>query len=517
MFVDFRIIPEEISNESSLRKQIQFEAGHKLPEKFKFKIVRRNIDARGKQIYYVLRAQIYLSDIPEIVPHVLDNFSDVSSAEEVHIVGAGPCGYFAALKLISLGLKPIVFERGKDVRSRRKDLKAIQQFSIVNPHSNYCFGEGGAGTYSDGKLYTRSTKRGNILDVLNLLVHHGAGEDILVDVHPHIGSNKLPQIVTNIRDTILHFGGEVHFDSFMDDLTIKDHKIQSIQVNHLKIPVKHLILAAGHSSREIYLLLRSKGIELETKGFALGVRLEHPQALIDEIQYHQIGRHENLPPASYSMACQIGQQGVFSFCMCPGGLIVPAATAAGEIVVNGMSLSRRDSPYANSGLVTEVSEEDLKSFSNENVLAGMFFQKFVEQEVFKAGDGTQKAPAQRLPDFIHSKLSRDLPASSYIPGLINAPLHEIIPSRIYTRLKEGIKVFGTRMKKYITEEAIVVATESRTSAPVKIPRDKDSNMHIKIKGLFPAGEGAGYAGGILSAAMDGQKIAEAVYNVRKII
>jgi uncharacterized FAD-dependent dehydrogenase len=436
---------------------------------------------------------------------------DVSSAPTVIIVGAGPAGLFAALELIELGFKPVVFDRGKDVQARRRDLRAIQQFGEVNPHSNYCFGEGGAGTYSDGKLYTRSHKRGNIEKALRLLVEHGAVSDILIDAHPHIGSNKLPKIVANIRETIRHYGGEVHFESHVTDLVLEDGRLQGVIVNgETEHRAAATILATGHSARDIYYLLRRHAIRMEAKPFALGVRIEHPQPLVDQIQYRQRPRDPYLPAASYRLACQVQDRGVFSFCMCPGGLVVPAATAPGEIVVNGMSLSRRDSPYANSGTVVAVELEDLQAYQQHGVFAGLAFQQAVEQTMWRHGDGGQQGPALRLPDFVAGRLSADLPASSYIPGLYPAPLFDLLPAGIYERLRQGVQTFGRKMKGYFTAEANVIGTESRTSSPVRIPRDPQSCEHPETPGLFPSGEGAGYAGGIISAAMDGQRVARAI-------
>ena len=397
------------------------------------------------------------------------------------------------------------------MRSRRRDLRAIQQFGEVNPHSNYCFGEGGAGTYSDGKLYTRSHKRGNIEKALKLLVEHGAAADILVDAHPHIGSNKLPKIVGNIRETIRHFGGEIHFDSQVTDLIIKDGEIKGVIVNDQEEQLAEaVILATGHSARDIYQLLAKKGVEIEAKPYALGVRIEHPQPLIDSIQYRQKPRERDLPAASYRLACQVNGRGVFSFCMCPGGLVVPAATAPGELVVNGMSMSKRDSPFANSGTVVAVEVEDLLPYQQHGIFAGLAFQQEIEQRMWQAGDGSQKAPAQRLTDFVNAKTSKNLPATSYIPGLFEAPLHELLPKSIFERLRQGVQQFGKQMKGYYTSEANVIGTESRTSSPIRIPRDRETYMHTSIHGLFPCGEGAGYAGGIISAAMDGQNVARAV-------
>jgi len=410
-----------------------------------------------------------------------------------------------------LGLKPVIIERGKDVQQRRRDLRGIQQFGTVDPNSNYCFGEGGAGTYSDGKLYTRSQKRGNIEKALKLLVEHGAQPDILVDAHPHIGSNKLPKVVAQIRATILSHGGEILFNHKVTDFIIQDGKILGVRINDkVELTGDAIILATGHSARDIYKLCHQRGIRLESKPFALGVRIEHPQPLIDEIQYNQKQREDGLPAASYKLVSQVEGRGVFSFCMCPGGLVVPAATSPGEIVVNGMSLSRRDSPYANSGTVTAVEEKDFASFADQGVFAGMAFQQSVEQKMFAAGDGSQQAPAQRLTDFVKGRVSKSLPDSSYIPGLSALPLHELLPDFIYQHLKVGVQNFGKKMRGYFTEEANVIGTESRTSSPLRIPRDPKTFMHPGMEALFPAGEGAGFAGGIISAAMDGQKVARAV-------
>ncbi|MBK8567495.1 MAG: FAD-binding protein [Saprospiraceae bacterium] len=474
-------------------------------------VLRKSIDARGHQPLIQLKIEVFVGEKRTEEPALLKQLAQVADADEVIVVGAGPAGYFAALELIELGLKPIVLDRGKDVRSRRRDLRAIQQFGIVNPNSNYCFGEGGAGTYSDGKLYTRSHKRGDIFKALKLLVEHGASPEILVDAHPHIGSNRLPQIVMNIRETILHFGGEVHFDALVTDFILANGAISGVLVNEEKeFRGKAVILATGHSARDIYSLLHKKNIKVEAKPFALGVRIEHPQPLIDQIQYGQAEREEHLPASSYKLACQVGDRGVFSFCMCPGGLVVPAATAPGEIVVNGMSMSRRDSPFANSGTVVQVELEDLGNYNKFGVFAAMEFQKSVEQTMFKAGDGSQKAPGQRLTDFVAGKTSSSLPGSSYIPGLLPLPIHELLPKFIFEKLKKGVIDFGRKMSGYFTSEANVIATESRTSSPLRIPRNKETYMHVEIAGLFPAGEGAGYAGGIISAAMDGQNVARAV-------
>ena len=512
--LDIKIAPEDSSEEQILLQAISKASKIPLHEIKDYRILRRSLDARYRPPVYLLRVAVSTDEKIPSGPKELAGLKDVSNAPFVYIIGAGPAGYFAALECIKLDLKPIVIDRGKDVQARRKDLKAIQQDSIVNPHSNYCFGEGGAGTYSDGKLYTRSVKRGNIQSILNTLVECGAHPDILIDAHPHIGSNKLPQIIATMRKTIESFGGQVIFNAWVNDLMIEgtsNKKITGIRINDdAMIPVERVILATGHSARDIFQLLAAKQIAIESKPFALGIRVEHSQDFVDECQYGISPRTPFLPAASYSLNAQVDKRGIFSFCMCPGGLIVPAATAPGEIVVNGMSLSRRDSPFANSGVVTSVELDDLKDYQIHGALMGMEFQRSVEQKMFKAGDGSQAAPAQRITDFIKQRESGHLPVTSYIPGIFPAPLHELLPSWIYERLKYGIIGFDHKMKGFIYPDAIVVATESRTSSPVRIPRHAHNGMHIEVEGLFPCGEGAGYAGGIVSAAMDGQYSAQSV-------
>ncbi len=506
-----KILPKHIDNQTFIFERIVKKVRWHKESIKDWQIVKRSIDARGYQPYFLLKILVTKEKALPKNAAIITQFSDISEKKSAIIVGAGPAGYFAALELIELGVKPIIFDRGKDVRARRRDLRAIQQFGQVNPHSNYCFGEGGAGTYSDGKLYTRSHKRGKISKALQLLVEHGAATDILVDAHPHIGSNKLPKIVASIRETILQFGGEIHFNSFVTDLIIQKGKAKGVIVNET---TEHfadaIILATGHSARDIYSLLDKKNIRLEFKPFALGVRIEHPQPLIDQIQYNQKNREANLPAASYKLVCQVNQRGVFSFCMCPGGLIVPAATAPGEIVVNGMSMSRRDSPFANSGTVIQINEKDVLPYQEHGVFAGLALQKSVEKTLFDFGDGSQKAPAQRLVDFVNKKVSTDLPKTSYIPGIYAAPMHQLLPNFVYDHLQKGVQEFGRKMKRYYTNEAVVVGTESRTSSPIRIPRDKTTYMHDEVVGLFPCGEGAGFAGGIISAALDGQNVAKAV-------
>ena len=509
--LELKLLPAEAADAAFVEQRAIQKSRLNAREVQDVKVLRRSIDARGSRPFVRLKVAVYAGEHYEPEPALLDGFHAVDAGQRVVIVGTGPAGYFAALELIELGLRPILVDRGKDVRTRRRDLRAIQQFGEVNPHSNYCFGEGGAGTYSDGKLYTRSHKRGDIEKAMRLLVEHGADPDILIDAHPHIGSNKLPKIVANIRETILHYGGEIHFDSPVTDFLIEDGRLRGVVVNEREeYRGEAVILATGHSARDIYYLLHRRGILIEPKPFALGVRIEHPQSLIDRIQYNQSPRDEHLPASSYRLACQVDGRGVFSFCMCPGGLVVPAATAPGEIVVNGMSMSRRDSAFANSGTVVAVELEDLAPFQHHGIFAALEFQRSVEQAMFAAGDGSQKAPALRLTDFVEGRLSQSLPDSSYIPGLYPAPLYELLPPAIYARLREGVREFGRKMKGYFTEQANVIGTESRTSAPVRIPRNRETYMHEGLPGLFPAGEGAGYAGGIISAAMDGQNVARAV-------
>ena len=510
--LELRLPPKLAHDDAACRLAAADKLGISLDDISDFHVIRRSLDARGRAAVFQLRVAVYTHNTlftPE--PALLSAFKNVADAPPVLIVGAGPAGYFAALELIEQGLKPIIFERGKDVRARRYDLKAIQQEGTVNPHSNYCFGEGGAGTYSDGKLYTRSHKRGSIEKILKLLVEHGSKSDILIEAHPHIGSNKLPQVVQNIRETIEKHGGEVHFDSFVTDFILKNNKIIGLTVNHKNEHFGNaVIVATGHSARDIYYLLHEKGVRMEAKPFALGVRIEHQQQWVDAIQYKTPQRDPLLPAAAYSLVSQVNGRGVFSFCMCPGGLVVPASTSPGEIVVNGMSMSRRDSAYANSGTVVAIELEDLKGFEKYGVFAALEFQKSVEQSMFAESNGTQRAPAQRLTDFVNRRISRDLPPTSYIPGLISAPLHQILPPSVFQRLQAGIREFDNMMHGYMTENANVIGTESRTSAPVRIPRDAVTLMHPDVVGLYPCGEGAGYAGGIISAAMDGQNVAKAI-------
>ena len=475
------------------------------------KVLRKSIDARKKEIIFNYKVAVYIREsVPEKSDYKFD-YKDVANAKEIHIVGFGPAGMYAALRCIELGYKPIVLERGKNVQDRRRDLRAINQEHFVNEDSNYCFGEGGAGTYSDGKLYTRSLKRGDVRRIFENLVFHGATEQILIDAHPHIGTNKLPKIIKNIRENIIKFGGEVHFETRVTDFIVKNNKLKAIQLqNGQEMSVNSVILATGHSARDIYELLHKKEIALKAKSFAMGVRVEHPQEIIDQIQYHCSGeRDELLPAAAYSLVQQVNNRGVYSFCMCPGGFIVPAATANGEVVVNGMSPSRRNNKYANSGIVVELDiDKDFKKYEHLGPLKGLQFQKDLEKLAFTSGGRNQTAPAQRLGDFIDGKLSTNLNDCSYQPGLKSAPLHSLLPKIIGGRLRKGFAAFGKKMHGYHTNEANIIGVESRTSSPVNIPR-KENLEHTEIEGLFPCGEGGGYAGGIVSAAMDGERCAEA--------
>lgn len=508
--LQIRIALEEEAQEGILPQKVSKLLA--LPEKdFKLKVLRKSIDARKPTIYFNYKLEVYIKEpIPSKNDYTFE-YKDVSKAKPIHIIGFGPAGMWAALRCLELGFKPIVLERGKNVKDRRRDLKAINQDHIVGEDSNYCFGEGGAGTYSDGKLYTRSLKRGDVRRIFESLVHHGATDQILIDAHPHIGTNKLPKIVQNIRETIIKHGGEVHFDTKVTDFTIKDNQLKSIILNDSnEMEVNRVILATGHSARDIFYLLNEKNIALTAKSFAMGVRVEHPQHIIDSIQYNCSGdRHELLPAAAYSLVQQVKNRGVYSFCMCPGGFIVPAATAPGEVVVNGMSPSKRNNLYANSGIVVEINvDEDIPKFEKFGALKGLEYQKSLERLAFTSGGRTQTAPSQRLTDFVEGKISKDLNPTSYQPGLNSAPMHSLLPKLIGSRLRAGFQEFGKKMNGYYTREANIVGVESRTSSPVTIPRNERLE-HPEIKGLFPCGEGGGYAGGIVSAAMDGERCAEA--------
>ncbi|MFA0964795.1 NAD(P)/FAD-dependent oxidoreductase [Roseivirga sp. BDSF3-8] len=504
--------PSEAFNPDQLEPAIKKKARVSPDESVQVRLLKRSIDARQKNIKVNIQALISDESLPPRISYRRD-YPDVSKAPEAIIVGAGPAGMFAALRLIELGIKPVLLERGKDVRARRRDLAAINKKHIVNPNSNYCFGEGGAGTYSDGKLYTRSKKRGDVQRILEILVAHGAREEILIDAHPHIGTNKLPRIVADLRESILEAGGEVRFNARVTDLVLSSGSVSGvILAGGEKISGVGVILATGHSARDIFDMLQRQEVEIEAKPFALGVRVEHNQELIDSIQYHTPDRGPWLPASSYSLVQQVShdriERGVFSFCMCPGGFIVPAATAPGEIVVNGMSPSRRDSKYANSGIVVAVHPEDLPDYQKFGKLSALRFQQDVEQKAFIAGGSTQVAPAQRLVDFTHGKVSASLPDTSYQPGLASTDLNEVLPGLIAKRLASGFQSFGRKMRGYFTNEAQIVGVESRTSSPVQIPRDRQTFEHTRISRLYPCGEGAGYAGGIVSAAMDGERCAE---------
>jgi Uncharacterized FAD-dependent dehydrogenases len=507
--LNLKLLPSEALNDSILRKYISESAGVMVTG---YNVLKKSIDARGKQPRINLSLQIFINEPHQSRKLEHFNFRQIHTANRtVIIVGAGPAGLFAALRLIELGLKPIVVERGRDVRSRRRDLALLNKEGIINPESNYCFGEGGAGTYSDGKLYTRSTKRGDVNRILNLFVHFGAEENILYESHPHIGTNKLPAIITAMRNQITNCGGEFLFEQKMTDLSIKNGAVSGIKTSGGNVfEGDAVILATGHSARDVFHLLNNKEIKILPKPFALGVRVEHPQSLIDSIQYHTTIRTDYLPPSSYGLVHQVQGRGVFSFCMCPGGIIAPASTSDGELVVNGWSPSKRNNPFANSGIVNTVEEKDVLAFKKHGALAGMFFQQQVERNAFRAGGGKFIAPAQRLVDFCENKVSANLPACSYVPGIRSTSVNDILPRFIDENLRVAFKAFGKKMKGYFTNDAIVVAAESRTSSPVRIPRDPETMEHPQIKNLYPCGEGAGYAGGIVSAAMDGERIANQI-------
>lgn len=513
--LQLRVPPVTAYTDETLVEYVALELNIPINEITAIRRVRQSIDARSKQVMFQIQVEVFINEricIPSTF--AFSPSGRVRDEDPVIIIGGGPAGIFAALKLIELGVKPIILERGKDVSARRRDLALLMKQHIVNPESNYCFGEGGAGTYSDGKLYTRSSKRGDIERILNLFVAHGANQRILYEAHPHIGTNKLPTIITAMRKTITEYGGEFHFNSKVSQLIIENNSCKGVKLsNGERIKGNAVILATGHSARDVFSMLHQQNILIEAKPFALGVRIEHPQQLIDSIQYHCDVREDYLPPASYSLVNQVQGKGVFSFCMCPGGIIAPAMTNADEIVVNGWSPSRRNNPYANSGLVVSVDEEDFKPYSKHGCLAGVHFQQAVEQHAFIAGGSNYKAPAQRVTDFISGKRSSSLPHSSYFIGTTPVNLKDVLPENVSRRLREGLIAFGKKMKGYVTEEGIMVATESRTSSPVRIPRDKQTLQHPQIKGLYPCGEGAGFAGGIVSAAMDGERCAEIIGTV----
>ena len=527
-----RVLPGVAANEQQLKEYLVQEKGLNLRDITATRILKRSIDARQRTVFVNLNVRAYLNEMPQEDEYQPTLYNNVEGKPQVIVVGAGPGGLFAALRLIELGLRPVIVERGKDVRERKKDLALIGREQAVNPESNYSFGEGGAGAYSDGKLYTRSKKRGNVDKILNVFCQHGASTSILVDAHPHIGTDKLPRVIENMRNTIIQCGGEVHFETRMDALLIEKDEVKGIETNTGKTFLGPVILATGHSARDVYRWLAANNVEIEAKGIAVGVRLEHPATLIDQIQYHnRNGRGKYLPAAEYSFVNQVDGRGVYSFCMCPGGFVVPAASGPEQIVVNGMSPSNRGSRWSNSGMVVELRPEDLEQFTIDNLqftiamqhdsaancqlstvnsqLNMMYFQEYLERLCWQQGNMKQTAPAQRMADFTKKKLSYDLPETSYAPGLVSSPLHFWMPSFIAERLSKGFQLFGKYSRGFLTNEATMIGVETRTSAPVRIIRDKETLQHVRVKGLFPCGEGAGYAGGIVSAGIDGERCAEA--------
>ncbi len=514
--ITLRLTPQQASDTKYYLDIVANKLKVKKTEITEMRVRKRSIDARGRKVMIQLIVDVYIGEKAPSADLFNLEYKNVSLKEPVIVVGSGPGGLFAALHLIELGLCPIVIERGKDASTRKRDLALLNKNNPVNPESNYAFGEGGAGTYSDGKLYTRSTKRGDFRKIINVFRYHGASEQIAVDAHPHIGTNVLPRIIKNMRKTIIESGGQVLFNTKVTKLLVNDGQITGVEINNVEnIKAKAVILATGHSAHDVYYMLHNQGIELEAKTWAMGVRVEHPQGLIDEIQYHSPeGRGKYLPAASYSFSCQVKQRGVYSFCMCPGGFIVPAMTGPEQMVVNGMSPSRRNSPYANSGMVVEIRPEDLpEEFKGKGVMAGLEYQKEIERLCYINGGQNIIAPAQRLTDFVGGRLSFDLPKVSYVPGAIAAPLHFVLPEMISSRLQEGFKNFGKWAKGFLDYDAVILGTESRTSSPLRIPRDSFSLMHPQVKGLFPCGEGAGYSGGIASSAIDGERCAQAAYNL----
>ena len=519
--IQLRILPQLAANEQQLKAYLSEEKGIKLRDITAIRILKRSIDARQRTIFVNLKVRVYINEMPTDDEYERTTYKSVEGKPQVIVVGAGPGGLFAALRLIELGLRPIIVERGKDVRERKKDLALISREHIVNPESNYSFGEGGAGAYSDGKLYTRSKKRGSVDKILNVFCQHGASTAILADAHPHIGTDKLPRVIENMRNTIIECGGEVHFETRMDALIIENEEVKGIEANTGKTFLGPVVLATGHSARDVYRWLADNNVTIEAKGIAVGVRLEHPAELIDQIQYsNRNGRGKYLPAAEYSFVTQAEGRGVYSFCMCPGGFIVPAASGPEQVVVNGMSPSNRGSRWSNSGMVVEVQPEDVGSLTptlsqgegEKPELAVLRFQEELERQSWLQGGMRQTAPAQRMVDFTRKKLSYNLPESSYNPGLISSPLHFWMPDFITKRLSQGFQQFGRSSHGFLTNEAVMIGVETRTSSPVRIMRDKDTLQHITIRGLFPCGEGAGYAGGIVSAGIDGERCAEAAAN-----
>ena len=534
-----RILPEQAASEQSLKTYISREKGLDIRTINAVRVLKKSIDARQRTIYVNVKVQVFINEVPDTQEYIPTEYKNVNGKPEVIVVGAGPGGLFAALRLIELGLRPIVIERGKNVRERKEDLAKISREHKVDPESNYSFGEGGAGAYSDGKLYTRSKKRGNVDKILNVFCQHGASTSILIDAHPHIGTDKLPRVIENMRNTILECGGEVHFKTRMDAIIIERNKVVGIETNDGRTFRGPVILATGHSARDVYRWLYTNGVKMETKGLAVGVRLEHPSMLIDQIQYHnKNGRGKYLPAAEYSFVQQVNGRGVYSFCMCPGGFVVPAASGPHQLVVNGMSPSNRGTKWSNSGMVVEIRPEDLNDPTlqlqaceaiegsaeqqteelirkttkdgEQSVLAMMQFQERLEQICWQQANMRQTAPAQRMVDFTRKKLSYDLPVTSYSPGIISSPLHFWMPEFISERLSKGFEMFGRSSRGFLTNDAVMIAVETRTSAPVRIVRDNETLQHVTVEGLFPCGEGAGYAGGIVSAGVDGERCAEAV-------
>lgn len=531
-----RILPEQAASEEGIKRYLAKEKGLDVRTLNQVRVLKRSIDARQRTIFVNLKVRAYINEFPQDDQYVHTEYPDVSSKPCVIVVGEGPGGLFASLKLIELGYRPVVLERGKDVRERKKDLSNITKTQKVDGESNYCFGEGGAGAYSDGKLYTRSKKRGSVDKILNVFCQHGANTNILADAHPHIGTDKLPRVIENMRNTILQCGGEVHFQTKMTRLVLEGDKVIGVEAVNLQTGAEEnyrgpVILATGHSARDVYRYLASSKIEIEAKGIAVGVRLEHPSLIIDQIQYHnKNGRGKYLPAAEYSFVTQVDGRGVYSFCMCPGGFVIPAATGPEQLVVNGMSPSNRGTAWSNSGMVVETHPEDVAPFVKDHQavleeielrrqedsslftphssLQMMYFQEILEKQCWQQGNMKQTAPSQRMADFVNNRLSYDLPKSSYAPGLVSSPLHFWMPSFVSKRLQEGFKTFGKNAHGFLTNEAILIATETRTSSPVRIVRDRETLQHVRIQGLFPCGEGAGYAGGIVSAGVDGERCAE---------
>ena len=531
-----RILPEQAASEEGIKRYLAKEKGLDVRTLNQVRVLKRSIDARQRTIFVNLKVRAYINEFPQDDQYVHTEYPDVSSKPCVIVVGEGPGGLFASLKLIELGYRPVVLERGKDVRERKKDLSNITKTQKVDGESNYCFGEGGAGAYSDGKLYTRSKKRGSVDKILNVICQHGANTNILADAHPHIGTDKLPRVIENMRNTILQCGGEVHFQTKMTRFVLEGDKVIGVEAVNLQTGAEEnyrgpVILATGHSARDVYRYLASSKIEIEAKGIAVGVRLEHPSQIIDQIQYHnKNGRGKYLPAAEYSFVTQVDGRGVYSFCMCPGGFVIPAATGPEQLVVNGMSPSNRGTAWSNSGMVVETHPEDVAPFVKDHQavleeielrrqedsslftphasLQMMYFQEILEKQCWQQGNMKQTAPSQRMADFVNNRLSYDLPKSSYAPGLVSSPLHFWMPSFVSKRLQEGFKTFGKNAHGFLTNEAILIATETRTSSPVRIVRDRETLQHVRIQGLFPCGEGAGYAGGIVSAGVDGERCAE---------